>query len=161
MSHEKQRKIAELKTASSIIGKGVLDFKRVFLTYAFILLINGIIYLLLQVYPNLENSLAASKLTPWGIITSIFTHSNLSHFASNMVGLFLFMFLFAFCNSTFHLNIKRRIERFFLVSAFLFAIFSNILWVSLIQTLQLELLDYFMPYKRACRFFICQRTAIA
>jgi hypothetical protein len=46
--------------------------------------------------------------------------------------LFLFMFLFALCNSTFQLNMKKKMEKFFLISAFLFAIFSNVLWVILI-----------------------------
>jgi membrane associated rhomboid family serine protease len=116
MSKEKkERAIANMKVAVSTSAKGVLEFRRVFLGYALVLLTSVIVFGVLQVYPNIENSLSAFRSTPWGIITSIFTHSNLSHLALNMGSLFLFMLLFAFCNSTFNLQSKKRVEVFFIV----------------------------------------------
>jgi membrane associated rhomboid family serine protease len=118
-----------MKIMVSTVTSGILDFKRIFLTYISVLLTSGIVYAVSQVYPNIGSMLSASRSTPWGIITSIFAHSDLSHLAFNMGSLFLLMLLFAFCNSTFHLHNKKRIELFFLVSIFVFAIISNILWI--------------------------------
>jgi membrane associated rhomboid family serine protease len=120
-----------MKIELSKIVKGILEFKRVFFVYSLVLLTSVIIFGVSQVYPNIENTLSASRSTPWGIITSIFAHINISHLALNMGGLFLFMFLFAFCNSTFILKSKRRVEIFFLVSVFVFAVISNVLWIAL------------------------------
>jgi membrane associated rhomboid family serine protease len=114
---------------ASTVTRGILDFKRIFLIYISVLLTSGIVYAVSQVYPNINSMLSASRSTPWGIITSIFAHSDLSHLAFNMGSLFLLMLLFTFCNSTFHFNSKKRIEMFFLVSIFMFAIISNILWI--------------------------------
>jgi membrane associated rhomboid family serine protease len=129
---EKRKKAkANMKMMLSKIAKGTLEFKRVFLVYFLILATCVIVFGILQTYPNLENTLSASRTTPWGIITAIFTHSNLSHLTNNMVFLFLFMFLFALCGSTFSPQSKRKIEIFFLVSTFVFAVLANILWIAL------------------------------
>jgi membrane associated rhomboid family serine protease len=128
---EKRAKaITDLKTELSKIGKGILNFKRVFLVYLLILIISVIIFSLSQSYPNIEKILSASRLTPWGIITSIFVHSSFSHLVLNMGSLFAFIFLFALCNSIFDFKVKRKIENFFLVSVFVFAVVSNILWIA-------------------------------
>ncbi len=129
---EKRAKaIANLKMEFCKIIKGIFEFKKAFLFYFIVLLISVIIFGISQFYSNLENILSASRATQWGIITSIFVHSNLAHLAFNMGSLFAFIFFFAFCNSTFSLQIKRRIENFFLVSVFVFAVTSNILWIAL------------------------------
>jgi membrane associated rhomboid family serine protease len=129
--NEKRAKaIANLKVELFKIVKGTLEFKRTFLVYFAVLLTCVIVFGISQVYPNIENTLSASRATPWGIITSIFVHTNFWHLALNMGSLFAFMFLFAFCNSTFALKTKRRIEDFFLVSVFVFAVISNILWIA-------------------------------
>jgi membrane associated rhomboid family serine protease len=124
--------LLSMKIMLSTLVRGMLNFRRIFVTYISVLLISGIIYAVIQVYPNMASILSVSRLTPWGIVTSIFVHSSLSHLLLNMGNLFLFVLLFTLCNSTFPIPNTRRIESFFIVSIFVFAIISNILWVILI-----------------------------
>jgi membrane associated rhomboid family serine protease len=127
---EKRKKaIANLKMELRKIVKGISEFKRVFLFYLIVLVTCVIVFGILQAYPNLENTLSASRVNPLGIITSIFTHSNLSHLVLNMGGLFQFIFLFAFCNSTFVIQTKRKMEIFLICSVIVIAVISNILWI--------------------------------
>jgi membrane associated rhomboid family serine protease len=111
------------------IGKGILDFKRVFVSYIIIFLTCAIVFLISELYPSFEVVLSASRSTPWGIISSIFTHSSLSNLLLNMGALFFFMLLFAFCFSTFTIESKKKVEFYSLVSIFVFAIISNVLWL--------------------------------
>ena len=131
MSNQEKRTkaISNLKIELSKIIKGTFEFKRILLTYSAVLIASVIVFVISQFNSNIDTILSASRATPWGIITSIFAHSSISHLALNMGSLFLFIFLFAFCNSTFPLQTKRRIENFFLVSVFVFAVISNILWI--------------------------------
>lgn len=118
-----------LKKLGLTIGKGILEFKRVFMIYSLILLTCLVIFLVSEIYPRVEAMLSDSRSTPWGIVTSIFTHSSLTNLLLNMVGLFFFMFLFAFCFSTLTNENKKKIEFYFLASIFVFAMISNILWI--------------------------------
>jgi membrane associated rhomboid family serine protease len=128
---KREKTISNLKMELGKIVKGTLEFKRVFLVYSLILVTCVLVFGILHVYPNLENTLSVSRSTPWGIITAIFTHSNLSHLTNNLALLFFFMFFFALCSSTFNLQSKRKIETFFLVSIFVFAVLANILGIVL------------------------------
>jgi membrane associated rhomboid family serine protease len=89
------------------------------------------IYVSFSVYPPINSILAASRATPWGVVTSIFVHLSLTHLASNMIGLFVYTLLFAFCNSSLTPENKRKIEPFFLICVFGSAIAANICWVCL------------------------------
>lgn len=113
------------------IIQGTCEFRSLFIAYAIILLICVIIFIVSQYGTTISDLLSASRTTPWGIFTSIFTHSDPSHLAFNMGSLILFLLLFAFCNSTFDLEKKRRMVQFLLVSALIFAVISNILWIAL------------------------------
>jgi membrane associated rhomboid family serine protease len=109
--------IANLKEMLHTVVHGMLAFK--------------IVYVVSIVYPTVNDILAVSNSTPWGIFTSIFAHSSLSHFGLNMGGFFVFLLMFAFSNSTYSLQNKKKVERFTLFSIFVFAIISNVLWVIL------------------------------
>jgi membrane associated rhomboid family serine protease len=127
---EKRKKaIPNLKIELSKIVKGITEFKRIFLTYILVLIVSVIVFGLSQFFSNVNEILSASRATSWGIITSIFAHTNISHLALDMGSLFLFIVLFTLCNSTFLLRTKKKIETFFLASVFIFAIISNILWI--------------------------------
>jgi membrane associated rhomboid family serine protease len=128
---KRKNAIANLKIELLKIVKGISEFKRIFSVCFFVLFTSVIVFGISQYYSIIDVILSASRATPWGIFTSIFVHSSTSHLALNMASLFLFMFLFAFCNSTFPSYTKRRIENFFLVSIFVFAVISNVLWIIL------------------------------
>jgi membrane associated rhomboid family serine protease len=120
-----------MKRMLVIIVKGMLAFKKILLVYLLVLLLSGSVYIASTVYPDVNMILAASRNTPWGIVTSIFAHSSLPHFGLNMGGLFIFVLLFVFSNSTYSVQNKKRVERLALFSVFVFAIISNVLWVIL------------------------------
>jgi membrane associated rhomboid family serine protease len=122
--------ITNTKIVISTIKKSILDFERIFTIYFLILLVCLIVFVLIQIIPGSDIFLSAASATPWGIVTAIFTHTDIVQLAFNMGGLFLFLLLFAFCNSTFHPQSKRKIEMFFLVSIFVFSIISNVLWIA-------------------------------
>jgi len=110
------------------------DFKSIFIAYGIIFVICGLLFVISSFYPDVIPVLSTSRSTLWGIITSIFVHSSLSHFANNMITLFFFMFLFAISNYTLLIERKKSAERFFLVSSFVLAIVSNILWIFISPT---------------------------
>jgi membrane associated rhomboid family serine protease len=123
--------IANMKKMLHTVVKGMMAFKRVYLGYVLVLLFSGCVYVVSSVNPNVTTILAASRSAPWGVVTSIFAHSSLSHFGLNMGGLFIFVLMFTFSNSTFSAQDKKKLETFYLFSIFAFAIISNILWVIL------------------------------
>jgi len=114
-----------------MFSKIVYDFRRILSVCALILVSSIALYIGFSVYPPTNSILAASRTTPWGIITSIFVHSSPIHLAYNMVGLFAYTLLFVICNSSLTSETKRRIQSFFLVCAFGSAIASNVFWVFL------------------------------
>jgi len=120
-----------LTNTSKTIIKGIISFKKAFLLFFLVFLISLIILFFAHFSPMVTLELADSRATPWGIVTSIFTHLNFEHLASNMIGLFIWIFLFAFTNSTFKQEINRKAEKFFIVSTVLSAITSNIIWLLL------------------------------
>ncbi len=113
----------------STIKKSIMDFERIFTTYVLVLLVCLILLVASLVYPGSAVFLSAAKATPWGIFTSIFVHTDLVQLAFNMGGLFLFLLLFAVCNSEFQLSSKKRIEKYFIAAMFIFPMISNVLWI--------------------------------
>jgi membrane associated rhomboid family serine protease len=122
---------SKLGTSIRIFSRIVCDFRRVFFAYALIIVSSITIYVSFSVYPKINSILAASRATPWGVITSIFVHSSLTHLASNMIGLFTYTLLFAVCNISLTSENKRKIEPFFLICVFGSAIAANIFWIYL------------------------------
>lgn len=48
------------------------------------------IFIITSRFPQIIEFLSASPRTPWGIVTSLFTHLNMTHLSTNMYSLFLF-----------------------------------------------------------------------
>lgn len=118
-----------MRTMTTDIVKGIIAFRRIFLAYVTVLSVCGLVYVVFSIYPNINSVLVDSRSTPWGVVTSIFTHSSLDNIILNMTTLFVIVLLFTFCNSTMSSENKRKIEMFFLVSSFGSAIVSNVLWL--------------------------------
>ncbi len=78
---------------------------------------------------ELVNLLAASRATPWGVVTSIFVHIELGHLILNLVGLASFLLIFAFTNL--HLPYAAKVQRtnFFLFAIVCATILANLLWI--------------------------------
>jgi membrane associated rhomboid family serine protease len=114
-----------------IFSRIVCDFGRVFLACALIMISSIAIFVSFSLYPKINSFLAASRATPWGVITSIFVHSSLTDLAFNMIGLFVYTLLFAVCNISLTSENKRKIEPFFLICVFGSAIVANIFWICL------------------------------
>jgi membrane associated rhomboid family serine protease len=122
---------SKLEASIRIFARIVCDFREVFFACALIIVSSIAIYMSFSVYPKINSILAASRATPWGVITSIFVHSSLTHLASNMIWLFLYTLLFAVCNISLASENKRKIEPFFLICVFGSAIVANIFWICL------------------------------
>jgi membrane associated rhomboid family serine protease len=135
MAFDKEKAKALTKKEFSRIVRGLFEYKRIFLVYFVVLILSITISISTQAFPRLESVLSASRETPWGVITSLFSHSSIPHIALNMGSLLLFFLLFAFCNSTFLSDEKKKIEKYLLFSIFLIAIISNIAWVVLTSNL--------------------------
>jgi membrane associated rhomboid family serine protease len=122
---------SKLGTIIRVFERIVCDFRRVFFACALVIVSSIAIFVSFSVYPKINSFLAASRATPWGVVTSIFVHSSLTHLAYNMIGLFTYTLLFAVCNISFTSENKRKIEPFFLVCVFGSAIVANIFWICL------------------------------
>jgi hypothetical protein len=61
-----------MKAMGITVVKGIISFRRIFLTYFTVLSISGLVYAVFSVYPNINPVLEDSRSTPWGIVTSIF-----------------------------------------------------------------------------------------
>ena len=106
-------------------------FKPCFLLLLVVLSLSIIFHFLSEFLPDVKQFLAASLSSPWGVITSIFIHENISHLISNMRVMVMFTLFFVFSNM--HIdeeNIKRRVPFFVAVAVFA-AIFSNVLWITI------------------------------
>lgn len=117
---------------SELLWSLMCDFKPVFVMFVFVLLVSSVLYLGFLMYPGLNDFLAASRTTPWGIFTSLFVHTGIEHYVFNVSSLFLFCMLFAVCNSFLSENQKRRRMYFFIATSFCSAVIANLVWIILI-----------------------------
>lgn len=99
------------------------------LSIAFIIfsLLNISVYSLIALHPDLLESLWLSPSTPWGILTSAFTHAELGHLVSNLEGFALSVLLFIPVVSVHSPDIRRRWSRAFLWLVFLSGIGANLI----------------------------------
>lgn len=122
---------SKLRASIKVFLRFFYDFRRILSACTLILVSCTALYVSFSIYPLINSILAASRTTPWGVVTSIFVHSSPTHLVSNMVELFVFTLLFVVCNSSLTSENKRKIEPFFLVCVFGSAVASNIFWVFL------------------------------
>lgn len=109
-----------------LFRKVVLDFKPIFLTFILILVVSTVIYVVSIALPFLNDILAASPQTLWGVVTSLFTHGGgTGHLVDNMLALLAYFSLFAISNSFLSNEEKRGRISFFLIVIFLTSITSN------------------------------------
>jgi membrane associated rhomboid family serine protease len=106
-----------------------LDFWMLFNFYIAIFSLCAIVFTLNLVYPWLDGFLVASRSTSWGVITSLFVHSDLSHLVMNLIGLFSFVLVFSFTN--YYLPSDEVVSRvhFFIIAILAATVLSNILWI--------------------------------
>jgi len=99
------------------------------LSIAFIIfsLLNISVYSLIALHPDLLESLWLSPSTPWGILTSAFTHAELGHLVSNLEGFALSILLFIPVASVHSPSIRRRWSRAFLWLGFVSGIGANLI----------------------------------
>ena len=108
------------------------DFRIIFVVFVLMLLACSSLFVCSLVYPGLNDVLAASGRTPWGIVTSLFVHDGIEHLSFNMISLFVFSLVFASSNSFLSETEKKRRIHFFFIVSFSAAILSNLLWITLI-----------------------------
>jgi membrane associated rhomboid family serine protease len=105
------------------------DFRPIFLTFLILLALSLTTYIIYFAYPALNEVLAASSRTPWGVVTSIFVHGGFEHLWDNLLFLFLYMLLFCFSNFLILQSEKRKRVSFSLTVIFMMAVISNLIWV--------------------------------
>jgi len=120
------------KEKSTSLLRGMPRFKPVLLTFLFVLISSAITYIASLMFPWLNDILVASPRTPWGIVTSLFTHLGVEHLAVNMVGLLAFLLLFVTSNISLSKEEIRRRIFFLLPVIFLIATLSNLFWTILV-----------------------------
>jgi len=106
-------------------------FKAIFLTFMIVLVLSVTIYGASLIDPRLSGIFVASPRTPWGIVTSVFTHSELQHLGFNLTALFVYFMIFITSNIFLPNEESERRVRFFLLTIFLMAITSNLAWIIL------------------------------
>ena len=112
-----------------LIVKKILQFRILFLAFLVILSLSSVVHILSQSFPFMLELLATSPQTPWGVVTSIFSHLNDGHLLANMAGL-LSAFAFFFMSNVFLSKEERNHRiRFILVVSFSSAILCNVLFV--------------------------------
>lgn len=111
--------------------KGIPKFKAVFLAFLVVLILSVAIYGLSLVNPLIIDIFVASPRTPWGVVTSLFTHLEIQHLTLNLTALFGYFAIFITSNIFLSSEeIERRI-RFFLLTIFIMSITSNLTWIIL------------------------------
>ena len=74
-------------------------FTIVFMIFLVILLMSVMLFVAnMFSYPKLDETIAASPKTPWGIVTSLFVHTDEAHLFNNMIALFLFLLFLVVSN---------------------------------------------------------------
>jgi len=110
-----------------LYGKLEDGFTIVFMVFVPVLVSSIMIYVAeIYRFSGLKEVLAASRETPWGIITSLFVHENEAHLLNNMIALFTFLMLLVTSNAFLPKEeAKRRILNS-LVVIFLFPVVLNL-----------------------------------
>jgi membrane associated rhomboid family serine protease len=121
---------SSMKAVFVSMGKGLLGFMRVYIFLFAAIAVSGLVYAISLPYPSLTVFLSASANTPWGIVTSIFTHSSFDHYANNMYGLTVLIAIFVFANCSLLGQKKVKVENFLIVTALIAAVSANVLWIS-------------------------------
>jgi membrane associated rhomboid family serine protease len=105
-------------------------FTLIFMFYIGVLTISIMVYVaILYGIPDLQEVFAASRKTPWGIVTSLFVHLDVSHLLNNMMALFLFLMLFLASNIFLSKDeLKTRIRNMFL-TILAFPVMLNFSWI--------------------------------
>ena len=114
---------------ASRLGTIFLDFWVLFNFYLAILSLCAIVFTLNLAYPWLDGFLVASRSTPWGIITSLFVHSDLGHLVMNLIGLFSFILVFSFTNYYRPSDEMFSRVHFFIIAILAATVLSNVLWI--------------------------------
>lgn len=105
-------------------------FTIVFIFFISVLTLSLMVYVT-SIYSlsGLQEVLSASPETPWGIVTSLFVHSDASHLLNNMTMLFMFLMLLLASNIFLSKTIlKKRIRDSFL-TVFIVPIMLNFFWI--------------------------------
>ncbi len=109
---------------------GILsDFRALFSFYLVILGLCVVVFALGQTQPWIDGLFVASRSTPWGIVTSLFIHSDIGHLAMNLLGLLCFLLVFSFTNYYFPSDEVASRVRFFIATILVTTILSNVLWI--------------------------------
>ena len=110
--------------------KGVFsDFWALFSFYLVILVICVIVFALGQANHWIDGLFVASRSTPWGVVTSLFIHSDASHLTMNLVGILSFLLIFSFTNYYFPSGEVASRVRFFIATILATTVLSNVLWI--------------------------------
>jgi membrane associated rhomboid family serine protease len=105
------------------------DNKIVLLVAALASIISWLVFAVGPAFPHLDDLLKSSASTPWGIMTSIFLHANLSHLSANMIGLWLWTGYVILPDGLLNREqIKQRLK-WFLPIVLGSAIAANLLWL--------------------------------
>jgi len=91
------------------------------------------VFALGSVFPWLDGVLLASRSTPWGVVTSLFAHSDLGHLAMNLVGLLSFFLIFPFTNYFLPGEEKAGRVVFFLAAVLASTVLSNVVWIVIVN----------------------------
>jgi membrane associated rhomboid family serine protease len=113
---------------SRLIGI-IYNFRVLFSFYLVILSLCVVVFVLGQTHPWIDSLLVASRSTPWGVVTSLFIHSDISHLAMNLVGLLSFLLVFTFTNYYFPADEIASRVLFFIAAILITTVLSNILWI--------------------------------
>ncbi|MDH5794476.1 MAG: rhomboid family intramembrane serine protease [Candidatus Bathyarchaeota archaeon] len=105
--------------------------------FLFVFTLSVIVYIadieahLLGSASQLNDLLAASRETPWGIVTSLFVHANEGHLSNNMIALFFFLVFLVATNALLpKAEMKKRIFSSSL-AIFVVPVVLNVFWISL------------------------------
>jgi len=111
------------------IDKFETTFLLIFVFYIIVLTINIMVHVAsIYTAPSLKEDLASSLKTPWGIVTSLFVHSDTPHLINNMVVLFIFLLLLLSLNLLYSKNeLKSQIMNS-IITIFSIPILLNAFW---------------------------------
>jgi membrane associated rhomboid family serine protease len=124
-----QGRINLVGTLKDLLRPLLSDFRPLLYTYLLVVVPSTVVLLYSSINPSLEVTLSESRLTPWGIVTSIFVHASIAHFADNVLSLILFIILFVAINEYYPRRLKHRRAIFFAWNVFFSAISANVAYI--------------------------------